>query len=231
MKTVLITGATGDIGQAIVRAFKGWNVVIQYNTNEKMADELLKEASGIKVQCDVSDFSSVENMFRIAREKFGKIDVLINNAGVQLIKMLIDTSAEEWQKIINTDLTSVFYTTKCALEDMMYQGGKIINISSIWGISGASCEVAYSAAKAGVIGFTKALAKEYSNINVNCICPGVIESKMNEHLSDEDRQSLVNEIPLNRFGKAQEVAELCLFLAEKGDYITGEVIKIDGGIL
>ena len=229
MKTVLITGATGDIGQAIVRAFKGWNVVIQYHTNEKVADQLLKEVSGIKVKCDVSDFTSVENMFEIAREKFNKIDVLINNAGIQLIKMLADTTSEEWQNIINTDLTSVYNTTKCALEDMMYQGGKIINISSIWGISGASCEVAYSAAKAGVIGFTKALSKEYSNINVNCICPGVIESKMNSHLSLEEKEELLNEIPLKRFGKAEEVADLCLFLAEKGDYITGEVIKIDGG--
>ncbi len=231
MKTVLITGATGDIGQAIVKAFKGWNVVVQYNKNEEKADELLKIVDGIKVKCDVGNFSSVENMFEVARSKFGKIDVLINNAGVQLIKMIADTSVEEWQEVIDTDLTGVFNTTKCALKDMMYSGGKIINISSIWGISGASCEVAYSAAKAGVIGFTKALAKEYSNINVNCICPGVIESKMNEHLSDEEKDSLLEEIPLNRFGKPQEVADLCLFLAEKGDYITGETIRLDGGIL
>lgn len=231
MKTVLITGATGDIGQAIVKAFKGWNVVIQYNKNEQKADQLLKEVSGIKVQCDVSDFDSVENMFKIARRTFGKIDVLINNAGIQLIKMLADTTPQEWHSIIDTDLTSVFNTTKCALEDMMYQGGKIINISSIWGISGASCEVAYSAAKAGVIGFTKALAQEYSNINVNCICPGVIESKMNGHLSEEEKQNLIDEIPLRRFGKTDEVAQLCLFLAGKGDYITGETIKLDGGFL
>ena len=231
MKTVLITGATGDIGQAIVRAFKDYNVVIQYNKNEEMAKRLLNEVNGTAVQCDVGDFSSVENMFAVARQKFGKIDVLINNAGVQLIKMIADTSFEEWQNVINTDLTGVFNTTKCVLSDMMYSGGKIINISSIWGITGASCEVAYSAAKAGVIGFTKALSKEYSNINVNCICPGVIESKMNEHLSDEEKDALIEEIPLKRFGKTQEIAELCLFLAEKGDYITGEVIKIDGGFL
>lgn len=229
MKTVLVTGATGDIGQAIVRAFKDYNVVIQYNKNEDIADELLKDVSGIKVQCDVSDFASVENMFTVAREMYGKIDVLINNAGIQLIKMVIDTSINEWQKIIDTNLTGVFNTTKCALNDMMYSGGKIINISSIWGISGASCEAAYSASKAGIIGFTKAVAKEYSNISVNCICPGVIKSKMNEHLSEKDREELINEIPLKRFGKPQEVAELCLFLAEKGDYITGEVIKVDGG--
>ncbi len=229
MKTVLITGATGDIGQAIVRAFKDYNVVIQYNKNEEKADELLKEVKGIKVQCDVGDPESVKNMFALARQNFGKIDVLINNAGIQLIKMVIDTSFSEWQEVISANLTGVFNTTKCALEDMMYSGGKIINISSIWGISGASCEAVYSAAKAGVIGFTKAVAKEYSNINVNCICPGVIESKMNEHLSERDREELINEIPLKRFGTPQEVAELCLFLAEKGDYITGEVIKIDGG--
>lgn len=231
MKTVLITGATGDIGQAIVKAFKGYNVVIQYNKNEEMAENLLKEVSGIKVKCDVGDFNSVENMFKIAREKFGRIDVLINNAGIQLIKMISDTTVEEWQDIINVNLTGVFNTTKCALSDMMYQGGKIINISSIWGISGASCEAAYSAAKAGVIGFTKSAAKEYSNVNINCICPGVIESKMNEHLSEEEKQQLIDEIPLNRFGKTEEVAELCLFLAEKGNYITGQVIGVDGGFI
>ena len=229
MKTVLITGATGDIGKAIAKEFKGWNVVIHYNKNEKSADELLKEVSGIKVQADIKDEEQVKNMFLQAKNAFGKVDVLINNAGVQLIKMVADTSLEEWREVIDTNLTGAFLTTKYALSDMMYSGGKIINISSIWGEKGASCEAVYSASKAGLIGFTKALSKEYSNINVNCICPGVIESKMNEHLSEKDREELLEEIPLKRFGTPKEVAELCLFLAEKGDYITGQVIGVDGG--
>ncbi len=230
MKTVLITGATGGIGQAIVRAFKDHNVIIHYNKNEAKADELLREVNGIKLQADIRDMASVENMVRLAREKYGRIDVLINNSGVQLIKMLADTEPFEWQEVIDTDLTGVYNTVKCVLSDMMYSGGKIINISSIWGRYGAACEAAYSAAKAGVIGLTKALAKEYSNINVNCICPGVINTPMNDRLSMEEREALINEIPLKRFGTPQEVAELCLFLAEKGDYITGQVIGIDGGM-
>lgn len=230
MKTVLITGATGGIGQEIVRAFKDWNVIIHYNKNGAVAEELLKEVNGISLQADIRDIKAVENMFKLARERYGKIDVLINNSGVQLIKMLADTSFSEWQEVMDTDLTGVFNTVKCALSDMMYSGGKIINISSVWGRYGAACEAAYSAAKAGVIGLTKALAKEYSNINVNCICPGVIETPMNSHLSKDEREALINEIPLRRFGTPQEVAELCLFLAQKGDYITGQVIGIDGGM-
>ena len=230
MKTVLNTGATGGIGQAIVRVFKDYNVIIHYNKNGDMADKLLKEVNGIKIQADVRNMADVENMFAIAREKYGKIDVLINNSGVQLIKMLADTEPSEWQEVMDTDLTGVYNTIKCALGDMMYSGGKIINISSIWGRCGAACEAAYSAAKAGIIGLTKALAKEYSNINVNCICPGVIKTPMNDHLSDEEKEALINEIPLGRFGDPEEVAELCLFLAEKGNYITGQVIGIDGGM-
>ena len=230
MKTVLITGATGGIGQEIVRAFKDWNVIIHYNKNGAVAEELLKEVNGISLQADIRDIKAVENMFKLARQRYGKIDVLINNSGVQLIKMLADTSFSEWQEVMDTDLTGVFNTVKCALSDMMYSGGKIINISSVWGRYGAACEAAYSAAKAGVIGLTKALAKEYSNINVNCICPGVIETPMNSHLSKDEREALINEIPLRRFGTPQEVAELCLFLAQKGDYITGQVIGIDGGM-
>lgn len=230
MKTVLITGATGGIGQALVKLFhqNGYNVVINYLNNIQAAEEL--KEFGFPVRADVSDMDQVENMFSLAREKFQRIDVVINNSGIQHIGMLYDTDCADWDKVISTDLTGTFNVTKCALRDMMWQGGKIINISSIWGQTGASCEAAYSAAKAGVIGLTKALAKEYSNINVNCICPGVIETKMNARLNADERQQLIDEIPLKRFGTPWEVAETALFLAEKGTYITGQVIAVNGGM-
>ncbi len=232
MKTVLITGSTGGIGEALARAFSenGYNVVMNYHSNEEKAKELLKNVNGIIVKADVSKITEVEQMFDIARKKYGRIDVLINNSAIQSIGMLCDQNSQDWQKVMDVDLTGAYNTVKCALSDMMYNGGKIINISSIWGQCGASCEVAYSTAKAGLIGFTKALAKEYPNINTNCICPGVIETKMNGHLSIEDREQLKNEIPMHRFGKPEEVAELALFLAEKGDYILGQVIAINGGM-
>ena len=232
MKTVLITGSTGGIGQALAKVFSlnGYNVVANYFSNEEKAKELLKEINGIIVKADVSKQAEVEQMFNLAREKYGRIDVLINNSAIQSIGMLCDQSNEDWQRVMDIDLTGAYNTVKCALADMMYSGGKIINISSIWGQCGASCEVAYSTAKAGLIGFTKALAKEYPNINTNCICPGVIETKMNDHLSEELKEELKKEIPLNRFGKPEEVAELALFLAEKGDYILGQVIAINGGM-
>lgn len=232
MKTVLITGATGGIGQALTKAFSlaGYNVVANYFSNEQTAKELEKEINGIFVRADVSKINEVEQMFNIAREKYGKVDVLINNSAIQSIGMLCDQKSEDWQRVIDINLTGAYNTVKCALSDMMYNGGKIINISSIWGQCGASCEVAYSTAKAGLIGFTKALAKEYPNINTNCICPGVIDTKMNNHLTEELKEELKNEIPMHRFGTPEEVAELALFLAQKGDYILGQVIGINGGM-
>lgn len=232
MKTVLITGATGGIGQAMAKEFSdnGYNVVMNYYKNEEAAKKLLEKVNGIIFKADVSNIHEVEDMFEIARKKYGKIDVLINNSAIQQIGMLCDLDVNQWQKVMNVDLTGAFNTIKCALKDMMYSGGKIINISSIWGQCGASCEAAYSAAKAGLIGLTKSIAKEYPNINTNCICPGVIETPMNNHLSQEEKQQLLDEIPLKRFGKPEEVASLALFLAEKGNYILGQVIAVNGGM-
>ncbi|MBR2861432.1 MAG: 3-oxoacyl-ACP reductase FabG [Clostridia bacterium] len=227
MKTVLITGASGDIGSACVRIFaqNGFNVVAQYNSNPVNIPDVFA------VKADVKDEKSVKEMFSEARAKFGKIDVLINNAGIQQISMLCDTDADAWKRVIDVNLTGAYNTTKCALEDMMWSGGKIINVSSIWGQCGAACESAYSASKAGLIGFTKALAKEYSSINVNCICPGVIEGKMNKHLTDKERDELLEQIPLKRFGTPEDVAKVALFLASSdADYITGQVIAVNGGM-
>jgi len=231
MKTVLITGASSGIGYACGKLFLslGYKVVFHYNTT--VIDVTSFGEDAISYKADICDFKQVEQMFLFVKEKFGGVDILINNAGVQHISMLCDTNAEDWQKVIDTDLTGVYNTTKCALDYMMWNGGKIVNISSIWGQCGGACESAYSAAKAGVIGLTKALAKEYSNINVNCICPGVIEGKMNNRLSQEEKEQLVEQIPLKRFGKPEEVAYLTEFLcSSKADYITGQVFAVNGGM-
>lgn len=233
MKTVLITGASRGIGAEIAREFakNGYNVVINYNSSKKEADELAKEINAFAVKADVCKENEVEQMFTLARQKFGKIDVLVNNAGVALKQMLCDTSLEQWQNVIGTNLTGVFLASKCALKDMMYAGGKIINVSSVFGLSGASCEGAYSAAKAGVIGLTKSMAKEYANVCVNCVCPGAIDTKMNNNLSVEEKQELISEIPAGRLGTANEVAKTVFFLAsDAADYITGQVISINGGM-
>ena len=233
MKTVLVTGASGDIGSAVAKAFRdnGYNVTIHYNSNETFAQKLALDLDAFCVKADISCMKDVECMFDQVCSKYGNVDVLVNNAGIQHIQMLCDTSPEAWQKVMDVNLTGTYNCTKCAVEKMMWHGGKIINISSVWGQCGGACESAYSASKAGVIGFTKSLAKEYSAINVNCICPGVIESKMNEHLTKEDREELKEQIPLKRFGKPEDVAELAVFLASsKADYITGQIIAVNGGM-
>ena len=233
MKTVLITGASRGIGAEIAKAFAeaGYNIVINYNTSKEQAEALAKKINGLAIKADVSNQEEVEQMFAQALKKFTKIDVLVNNAGVAFKQMICDTSLQDWQKVLDINLTGTFLASKCALKDMMYSGGKIINVSSVFGLSGASCEGAYSAAKAGVIGLTKSMAKEYANVCVNCVCPGAIDTNMNNNLTKEEKQELIEEIPAGRLGTSEEVAKTVLFLAsDAADYITGQVISINGGM-
>ncbi len=229
MKTALVTGASGGIGKKTAEMLKenGFKVAAHYFSDESSAQ--LLEKSGIGVfKGDFSKPDDVQNVFENAKKYLGKIEVLINNAGISQKGMAVDTTFEQWQRVININLSSVFLLSKLALNDMMWQGGKIINISSVFGLCGGSCEAAYSASKAGIIGLTKSLAKEYSNVNINCICPGAIDTKMNNNLTDEEKKCL--EIPMGRLGTPQEVAELVTFLALKGEYITGQVISVNGGM-
>ncbi len=233
MKTALITGASRGIGAACARALAsdGWRVVINYNTSADEAEKLARETGGIAIQADVSDMTQVENMFSVS----GNVDLLVCNAGIALQKLVTDTSRSEWDRIFSVNVTGVFNCCKAALPHMIRNhAGKIITVSSMWGITGASCECAYSASKAAVIGFTKALAKEVgpSNIQVNCIAPGVIDTDMNSALSPETIEELCDETPLTRIGTPEDIAALAVFLAsEKADFITGQVISSNGGFL
>ena len=238
--TVLVTGASRGIGKAIATRFakEGCSLVI---TCKNSADALykfkkaLEETYGISVLAsigNIGDYSYVHQLFEEIKETFGGIDIVINNAGISHIGLLSDMSAEEWHNLLDINLSSVFYTSKLAIPYMLSkQAGKIINISSVWGNVGASCEVAYSASKGGMNTFTKALAKELapSNIQVNAVACGCIDTEMNQCFSEEERQDLMNEIPAGRFGKAEEVAELVFTLAHNHNYLTGQIIAFDGG--
>lgn len=239
-KTVLITGASRGIGHAAALAFAGAGYRIVINCS-KSSDELfdlkevLEKDFSTEVLAsigDIADYPYVEDLFSRISSRFGGVDVLINNAAISYIGLLSDMSIDEWTRIVNTNLTSVFSTSKLAIPYMVHQKrGKIINISSVWGNIGASCEVAYSACKGGVNSFTKALAKELapSNIQVNAIACGVIDTQMNACFSGEERQALIDEIPAGRFGTPAEAASLILSLASGNDYLTGQIITLDGG--
>ncbi|MGI6578304.1 MAG: elongation factor P 5-aminopentanone reductase [Eubacteriales bacterium] len=241
-RTVLITGASRGIGAATARAFSrdGYNVAINYFRSYDPAVKLKNdiEAGGGRAeiyQADVSDNDAVEDMVSAVQNDFGRIDVLVNNAGIAGQRLLTDITIEEWERMFAVNMTGVFLCSKHVAKQMISRkSGKIINISSIWGMTGSSCEVHYSASKAAVIGFTKALAKELgpSNIQVNCVAPGVIETEMNGSLTIEDIMALKDATPLERIGKPEEVAETILFLAsEKADFITGQVLSPNGGIV
>ena len=241
-KTALITGASRGIGRAVALelAKNGYYVGIVYlNSNDKAFEvksaALSFGADAEVFQCDVSDPSQCMMLTKSFIDRFGRIDLLVNNAGVSKIATLNDTEIYDWDKIISTNLSSSFYLSKALLPYFLKnKSGNIINISSIWGVNGASCEVAYSASKAGLIGFTKALAKELgpSGIRVNCISPGIIDTEMNQSLDADTLNELINETPVNRIGKPEDVARTVLFLASSSaSFITGENIIIDGGFL
>lgn len=232
---VLITGGSRGIGEACVRAFcqKGDSVAFIYRSNHERANALALETGAIAICADVSNATSATAATREAIERLGGIDVLVNNAGVAQIKLFSDITDEDWSRMIDTNLSGAFYTAREASRIMVAQhAGRIINIGSMWGKTGASCEVHYSASKAGLRGLTMALAKELgpSNITVNCIEPGVIDTEMNAALDEATREELANSTPLCRIGKAEEVAAAVCFLASKeASFITGQIIGVDGG--
>lgn len=239
-KTVFISGASRGIGAAIARRFakEGYTLVINCNKSEQA---LLSLKDELETNYQIPVFASVGNvgdynyicsLFSQIKERFGGIDIVINNAGISHIGLITDTTPEEWNTIINVNLSSAFYISKQAIPYMLSkQSGKIINISSVWGTVGASCEVAYSASKGGLNAFTKALAKELapSNIQVNAIACGCIDTAMNQCFSLDERKSLEEEIPAGRFGTPDEVAELVFSLASGHNYLTGQIIQFDGG--
>lgn len=236
-KTVLVTGSGRGIGRAIALYFakQGYNVIINGKENEDVLKdterEILNHAPCLSFLGDVGDREIAKKIIETGIKHFGAIDIVVNNAGISYIGLLTDMSSEEWNKVLTSNLTSVFHCSSLVLPHMIQrQSGKIINISSVWGNIGASCEVAYSASKGGVNAFTKALAKEVapSHIQVNAIACGAIQTEMNQFLSEEDKESLIEEIPANRMGTVEEVAEFVFQVSQSGEYLNGQIIQFDG---
>ena len=237
-RTVLISGGDRGIGAAAARAFyrAGYRVAILYHCNAEAVDALQKELPGVTaVQCDVASRASCELAFRAAEQALGRVDVLVSNAGIAQQKLFTDIAPDEWQRMLDVNLTGAFNLCQLALPGMIRRkAGRILTVSSMWGQTGGSCEVHYSAAKAGLIGLTKALAKEEgpSGITVNCVAPGVIETDMMAAFTAEDKAALAEETPVGRLGSADEVAALLVFLADEGaGYITGQVFGVNGGLV
>lgn len=240
-KCALITGASGGIGSEIALrlAKDGFNIAACYYSDENGIKELGKKLSLTEAEyriykADVADMNSIKKIFADATDYFGGVSVLVNNAGIAQQKLFTDITEEEFDRITDINFKGVFNCCQSAVPFMVSQkSGKIINISSMWGVCGASCETVYSATKAAVIGLTKALARELapSNIQVNCVAPGAIDTKMNSNLSDEEKKALAEEIPMGRFGTPEEIAGIVSFLASgDSDYVTAQVITADGGL-
>lgn len=240
MKNALVTGASGGIGRAVALelARRGWGVALQYRRNQqaaqKLEEEILKLGGNAKIyRADLTEEAQVEALFSAAEKDFGFLEGLVNNAGSAWKGLFTDMTLQDWQGVMDADLTSVFLCCRRALPAMIRQKrGSIVNVSSMWGQVGASCEAAYSAAKAGVIGLTKALAKEEgpSGVRVNCLAPGVIDTPMNGDLSPEDLDALREETPLERIGTPEETAKAAAFLLEQ-EFLTGQVLGLNGGLV
>ena len=234
MKNVLITGGSRGIGKECVKLFRtaGYKTYFMYKENDEMAEKTARETGAVAVKCDISSFKEVEKSKNIIKDD---IDIIINNAGISQIKMFQDITEEDWDRIFNTNIKGMYNVIKCYMDKMINKKwGRIINISSMWGETGGSCEVHYSASKAAVIGLTKALAKELapSGITVNCVSPGLIETEMNSHLSEEDIKEIEKETPVGRTGKPEEVAKAVMYFAsEESGFTTGAVLPVNGGII
>lgn len=243
MKTVFITGASSGIGYATALAFlkRGYAVFAGYNKNERgildLCDSFDASSGGVvyPIKIDVSSKTSVNEAFKTIFNKTNKIDALINNAGVSFVALLQDTTEEDYDRIFNVNMKGAFLTVKSVLPSMIERKyGKIVNVSSMWGERGASCEVVYSASKAALIGFTKALAKEVgpSGINVNAVLPGVIKTPMNSAFTEKDMQELADSTSLGRIGTPEEIAEVVYYLcSDEARFITGQAIAADGGFI
>lgn len=241
-KVALVTGASRGIGRAtaLMLAERGANVAINYQGNEERAREVLNQVEemgreAILVKADVSDYEQVEKMIDEVLRRFGRIDILVNNAGITRDTLIMRMKEEDWDAVINTNLKGVFHCIKAVTRPMMKQrSGKIINLSSVVGVSGNPGQANYVAAKAGVIGLTKSAAKELASrgITVNAVAPGFIETDMTGVLEEKLKEEMLKWIPLARFGKPEDVARLICFLASSdADYITGQVIHVDGGMV
>ena len=240
-KVAIITGASRGIGRALAIELgkEGASVVINYSKDEEGAKETLEALRELGVVAyaikrDVSSFEGAEEIINKTLEHFGKVDIVVNNAARSTLGLFMDATREDIEGLISTNLLGAMYLTKLAIPHMLGKGGAVLNISSMWGEVGASCEVLYSTSKGGLNLFTKALAKEMapSNVRVNAIAPGVIDTKMNSFLSQEEREELENEIPVGRFGLPEEIGKTAVFLcSDDSSYITGQILRVDGGYI